>query len=99
MERKCEVVFRPKTVQRIKEIAIYIESNGFPDTAKIFANRLFDFVESLAHFPNKYPICRKKPLVKRMIRCAVFKKNYIFIYKCINEELVIYDIFHAKSIS
>jgi len=97
-KRTLKVVFRRKTIGRIKGIAIYIEERGYPITAENFIQQLFDFGESLALFPNKYPVCRKKAWAKRNLRCAVFNKDYIFIYKLNNNELVIFNIVHASTI-
>ncbi len=100
MEKRAKkVVFRPKTIRKIRDIAIYIESKGFPGTAESFVQELFDFGESLAVFPEKYPLCRKPAWAKRNLRCAVFKKNYIFIYKLIDDELVNFNVVHVLTIS
>ena len=96
---KRKVVFRKRAIKRIRNVAIYIESKGFPDTAIKFALQLFDFGESLADFPDKYSICRKKAWAMRYLRCAIFKKDYIFIYKLINDELIIYNVVHARTIA
>ncbi len=97
-KRALKVVFRRKTIGKIKDIAIYIEERGYPITAENFIQQLFDFGESLALFPNKYPICRKKAWAKRNLRCAIFNKSYIFIYKLNNNELIIYNIIHSRTI-
>ena len=96
---KIKVSFRKRAIKKIRNVAIYIESKGYPDTAINFATRLFDFGESLADFPEKYPVCRKKEWAKRNLQCAVFKKDYIFIYKLHNDELVIYNVVHALTIA
>jgi len=60
---------------------------------------LFDFGESLADFSEKYPVCRKEAWVKRNLRCAIFKKNYIFLYKLVKNELVIFNVVHVRTIA
>ena len=98
-ERQRKIVFRRRAIKKIGNVAIYIEGKGYPDTAKKFAAQLYDFGASLAGFPEKYAVCRKKAWAKRNLRCAIFKKNYIFIYKIINDELVIFNVVHARTIA
>jgi len=96
---KRKVVFRQRAITKIRNVAIYIESKGFPNAAINFTIQLFDFGASLADFPDKYPVCRKRVLALRNLRCAIFKKDYIFIYKLINDELIIYNVVHARTIA
>lgn len=97
--KKTKVIFRPGVAVDIAAISLFIENKGYPETAIRFTKRLYSFGESLANFPEKYAICRKKSWAVLNMRCAVFSKNYIFIYKLIDNELVVFNIVHARSIS
>ncbi len=97
MEAKEKIIFRRKARQAILEITLYIELKGYPENAEKFLMRLIEFGYSLANFPGKYPTCKKLTLAKRNLHCAVFDKNYIFIYKVANKKLVIYNIINAKA--
>ncbi|MBE9467303.1 MAG: type II toxin-antitoxin system RelE/ParE family toxin [Bacteroidetes bacterium] len=79
----------------ISRIAYYIAQKGNPENAIKFISKMKDFAYSLAIFPEKYPICRHISYAKRKYRCAVLKKYYIFIYKVIKNELVIFNIIHG----
>jgi plasmid stabilization system protein ParE len=94
-----KTVYKEKAATSIYNIGFYIEAKGYPVTANKFISELFDFGDSLQTFPDKYPICRKKVWANRKLRCAVFKKNYIFIYKLIGDELVIFNVVHSKTIT
>ena len=91
-----KVIFKKKARQAILSAVLYIEEQGFPINADSFYIRLLDFGESLSFYPDKYPLCRFPILAERMLRCAVFEKIYIFVYKVIAGELVIYDVIHAR---
>ncbi|OFX16447.1 MAG: hypothetical protein A2033_08370 [Bacteroidetes bacterium GWA2_31_9] len=93
---KIEVVYKEKARLSIQSIAMYIEENGYPETSEKFAIKLFEFGDSLENFPNKYPLCKRKSLKRQNLKCATFKKNYIFVYKLIETELVIYNVIHSK---
>jgi plasmid stabilization system protein ParE len=79
-KKKFKVIYEPKAEQSIFRISVYISEKGYKETAVKFTDRLYNFGDSLALFPEKYPVCKKPLLAKRKLRCAVFKKNYIFIY-------------------
>ena len=95
-KRKFEVIYEPKAEQSIFKISIYIAKKGYKETAVKFTNILYDFGDSLTLFPEKYPVCKKSILAKRKLRCAIFKKNYIFIYKIIKNELIIFNVIHSS---
>lgn len=98
MEReKITVIYAPKAVKSIKKIADYISEQGYPQRAEIFSERLYDFGETLSLFPDKYKLCIHPKLVKHNMRCAVFLSNYIFIYKLIKNELIIFNVIHART--
>jgi len=96
MEKITEVIFREKAKHSIKEIALHIEESGYPETAEKFSQRLVEFGHSLAIFPNKYTVCRFLRFARYNLRCAVFESNYIFVYKLVKNELLIYTIAHTK---
>jgi len=94
-----KITYKKRSATSIYNIGLYIEDKGYPITANKFIDKLYEFGNSLANFPEKYPVCRKKVWVMRYLRCAVFKKDYIFIYKLINDELIIYNVVHTRTIA
>ena len=95
-KRKVEVFLKPSAERQITAIAVYIEERGYPMTAEKFAARLYKFAETLGRFPLKYPTCRNELLAIRNFRCAVFQKNYIFVYKVSGNHLTIHQVAHAS---
>ncbi len=93
-----KIEWKKEADRSIAGIAYYITEKGFPETSKKYADRLYAFGESLLVFPEKYPVCRFQKLAKRMMRCAVFEQNYIFIYKTIQGKLFIYNVIHGKAL-
>lgn len=96
MEEITQVIFREKAKRSIKDIALYIEESGYPETSEKFSQRLVEFGYSLATFPNKYAVCRFKRFARYNLRCASFERNYIFVYKLVKNELLIYTIAYTK---
>ena len=96
MEEEKRIRYLPAAMESIYSISIYIEKEGYPMNAQQFKKELFSFGNSLGQFPGRYPICRKPDFRKREYRCAVFKKNYIFVYKPFKTEIVICNIIHSS---
>lgn len=96
MASKTQVVFRERAKLSIHGITFYIEQQGYPATAEKFTKKLLQFGLSLAHFPDKYPICRQNKFAKRNLHCAIFDNTYIFVYKIVKDKLFIYNIIHGK---
>ncbi len=93
-----KIIYKKRAAISIYKTGLYIEDKGYPVTANRLIDKLYEFGNSLVDFSNKYPVCRKKVWAKRNLRCAIFKKDYIFIYKLINNELVIYNVVHVNTI-
>ena len=94
---KVRVTFKEVARISIRETAFSIEKNGYPETALKFAERLYQFGNTLANFPNKYRLCRFPKLSKRSLHCAVFDRTYIFTYKVVKNKLIIYNVIYSKT--
>lgn len=97
MEKEIAVIYTPKAKKSISKIAAYIHDKGYPETAIKFTERLYDFGDSLNIFPNKYPLCRQPQFAKRSMHCAVFLKDYVFVYKVVKNHLYVYNIIHTNT--
>ena len=96
-EKKAQVIFSEVAHDQIYAIMLYIAVKGYPETAEKFAEQLYEFGISLASFPGKYPLCKRKPFVARTLRCAPYKK-YVFVYSIQNKEVRILSIIHSSRI-
>lgn len=83
----------------IVQIAEYISVKGYPETAVKYIQRLQFFIESLATFPPKYPICKQPQFAKNNFHCAVFEKTYVVVYKITTDTLYIYHIIHGSRLA
>lgn len=90
-----KIVFRRKAGKTLFDLIQYGVENGFPENAIFFVNEIYNFALTLGTFPNKYPICKEKAAAKRLIRCVTYR-DYVFMYKVINNQLVIIDIIHGS---
>ena len=97
MEQTQKIEFRQKASESIANIAYYITKKGYPANAKRFAEKLYEFGSSLAGFPKLYPVCKQRQFAKHKLHCAVFHKNYIFVYKLVKNTLIIYTVIHCNT--
>lgn len=86
---KRKVTILVPAIEEVARIALYIEAEGLPKTAKRFVDEAFAFFESLAddrlvHRPCKHPAWKKLDL-----RCANFRKKYIVSYLDNTDEIII----------
>ncbi|MCD4790236.1 MAG: type II toxin-antitoxin system RelE/ParE family toxin [Bacteroidales bacterium] len=99
MAQRIEVIFRRSASEDIANISYYITTKGYPENAKRFVDKLHKFGESLGIFPEKYTICRHKQFARKNFHCAVFDKNYVFVYKIETARIVIYNVIHTKRLT
>jgi len=90
------VIYKKRAENSIFRTYTYISNRGYPDTAENFADRMYDFGDSLADFPDKYPVCRFPHLAKRGFHCAVFERDHIFVYRREGDAVVIHNVVNVK---
>ncbi|OFX45839.1 MAG: hypothetical protein A2046_09175 [Bacteroidetes bacterium GWA2_30_7] len=93
--QKTVVIWKTKAEKSLQGIYDFIANDSILYAEK-FVNKLIDFGHNLNLFPDKYPICRQQKFLKRSYHCAVFENNYLFVYKVVRKQLIIYNIIHCK---
>jgi toxin ParE1/3/4 len=96
--RQAKVSWKPGAAKSLQDIYDYIFERS-PQNAESFTDELISFGETLRSFPLKYAKCRHKQFQERGYHCAVFRKNWVFLYRIIHEKVVIFNIIHAKAIT
>ena len=86
---KRKVTILEPAVEEVTRIALFIEGEGLPKSAKLFIDEAFAFFESLGderfvHRPCKHPAWKKFDL-----RCANFRKKYVVSYLDDIDEIII----------
>lgn len=92
------VIWSQQALTALDGLFRYIARSS-PDHAVEFIDAMLDFGESLQHLSGRYPVCRYPNLSARKFRCAVFRKNYLFIYKKRDHELRIYHIVRTSQMT
>jgi plasmid stabilization system protein ParE len=94
-EKKNSLIWRTTALNALEDIYFYIAENN-PGNAAAFIERMLDFGESLVLLPEKFKLCRFKKYAKRGYHCAVFEKNYMFVYSIKAHKVYIYMIHHVS---
>ncbi len=91
-----KILIEKKAENTLRDIARYIFSkSGFSNRAVNYIIKMRDFINSLASFPERYPLCRKISFRMREYRCAPYDE-YVIVYRINNDELLIINVIHSK---
>ena len=86
---KRKVTILEPAIEEVARIALYIEGEGLPKTAKKFVDDAFVFFETLSderliHRPCKHPAWKGLGL-----RCVNFRKKYVVSYLDNANEIIV----------
>lgn len=86
---KRKVTILEPAVEEVARIALYIEGEGMPATAKKFVDDAFAFFDSLSderfvHRPCTFPAWKALNL-----RCVNFRKKYVISYLDNKSEIIV----------
>ncbi|MEL6649549.1 MAG: type II toxin-antitoxin system RelE/ParE family toxin [Bacteroidota bacterium] len=81
-------------VLALQDIRDYLSLKASRDIADRIALEIVDLTDSFVQFPLKFPACEEIPHNQGEYRYAVYKSSYRIIYKVLEAEILILDIFH-----
>lgn len=92
-----KVLIKPAALKSVKELILYITSEiKMPETGMRYGEKIIKFAEDLGQNWKAYKTCNYQPWAKQGLSCATFDKKYVFAFKAINNNVVIYYIKHGK---
>jgi len=77
---KRKVTILEPAVAAIAEIALFIESEGLPQTAKKFVDEVFEFFEKLSDERIEHKSCSYIQWKELNYLCVTYKKKYVVAY-------------------
>ncbi len=98
MEERRKVILKLKATEQISAIAYYIARRGNPVNSETFADKLHYFAQSISAFPLKYPFCKAKKFERKGYRCAVYRKDYVFVYGVKEDLVTVFQVVHTLTI-
>lgn len=88
-----KVLFTKKSKNSIFSLIDYLSDIiQMPETAARYADRMHEFGLALGVTPYGWPICKSISLSQKGYRCAVFEKQWIFVYSILNNRIIIQDV-------
>lgn len=90
MDKRKVTILEP-AVREVAHIALYVEGEGMPATAKKFVDDAFEFFDHLSDEALTHRPCKFKEWSQLGYRCANFKKKYIVAYPDNTNEIIICD--------
>lgn len=96
---KRKVTILDPAVEEVARIALYIESEGLPQTAKKFVDDAFEFFAKLSDERFIHRPCKHPPSWKALnLRCVNFRKKYIVSYLDNKSEIIVCEFALQKNL-
>ncbi len=86
---KRKITILEPAVEAVAKIALYIEGEGLPETAKRFIDEAFAFFDALSNDRIVHRPCKYLPWQRLDFRCANFRKKYVVAYLDLSDEIII----------
>ena len=96
---KRKVTILEPAVEEVARIALFIEGEGLPKTAKKFVDDAFDFFGSLSDDGITRRPCKHPPAWKALnLRCINFRKKYVVSYLDNKNEIIVCEFALQKNL-
>lgn len=95
---KTKIVFLDTFIEDIASISFFIESNGLPQTAILYKEKVYDFIEKLDFDTIDYPFCREPERASLDLKCVQFTKKYTIVFYQMEDEVIITEFVASKMI-
>jgi hypothetical protein len=95
---KRKVTILEPAVEEIARIALFIEGEGLPKTAKKFVDDAFAFFALISDERFIHRPCKKSSWKALNLRCVNFKRKYLVSYLDNKSEIIICDFALQKTL-
>jgi plasmid stabilization system protein ParE len=86
---KRKVTILEPAIEEVARIALYIEGEGLPKTAKKFVDDAFAFFELLGDERSVHRPCKHPAWKALNLRCVNFRKKYVISYIDNKNEIIV----------
>lgn len=95
---KRKVTILEPAVEEVARIALFIEGEGLPKTAKRFVDDAFAFFASLSDERIIHRPCKHPPWKALNLRCINFRKKYVVSYLDNKSEIIVCEFALQKNL-
>jgi len=85
-----QLIIKKRAENAIYRVAQYVASQNFPATGEKFINEVIDFCIERSFIDVKYPLCKNRVLARHDYSCMVYKKKWVVVFKCTDEQFIVY---------
>ena len=91
-----KVSFSHAALEKILDIAEFVDNINTPGAGDRWAERLIEFVEDHAKLKHvQWPLCRNKNLAEQNYSCLIYK-NWVLAFKIEEREFKVYDFIYGS---
>lgn len=91
------VFYKPSAIRSIEALNTHLaEVVLMPETGIKYAKKMLVFGSSLSETYNAYNTCKFPKWKKRKLNCATFDNTWVFAFKIVKSNVVIYHIVNGK---
>jgi hypothetical protein len=92
-----KLLFKQSAEKSLQELSDYLsEEIKMPETADKYIDKMKLFAESITKTPNAHSICKYPPWQKRQFFCTVFDKKWVFAFKIVKNNVVVFYVKPGK---
>jgi hypothetical protein len=95
---ESKIIFLDTFIENLASVSFFIESQGLPETAVKYKNRVYDFIEKLDFDIVDYPICRNQHRAVLGLKCIQFKNKYTIVFHQYGNFVIITEFIPSKLI-
>ncbi|MCP9762366.1 hypothetical protein [Lacihabitans soyangensis] len=95
---KTKIIFLDTFIENLASVSFFIESKGLPQTAILFKEKVYDFIEDLNFDKTEYARCRDPERASSGLKCIPFNKKYTIVFYQIDDEVIIIEFVASKMI-
>jgi hypothetical protein len=95
---KTKIIFLDTFIENISSISYFIESKGLPETALLYKEKVYNFIEKLDFDKVNYAYCRDLERASKELKCIPFNKKYTIVFYQFEDEVIITEFVVSKMI-
>ncbi|MCP9770737.1 hypothetical protein EGI22_22760 [Lacihabitans sp. LS3-19] len=95
---KTKINFLDTFIENLASVSLFIESKGLTQTAILFKEKVYDFIENLNFDKTEYSTCRDPERASSGLKCILFNKKYTIVFYQMGDEVLIIEFVASKMI-
>jgi hypothetical protein len=95
---KTKIIFLDTFIENVASVSLFIESKGLPQTAILYKEKVYDFIENLDFDKTEYADCREPERARSGLKCLPYNKKYTIVFYQFEAEVIFTEFIASKMI-